>query len=56
MPYVLAIRFMPRGGATGQKLGHLIKCYVVFSLMLIPSNSIMSEIRHPYDLGFCVMR
>ena len=29
---------------------------VLWSLMLIPSNNIMSEIRHPYDLGFCFMR
>ena len=50
-------KFWPQGsdpglGARGQNLGHLKKCYVAFSLMLIPSNNIMSEIRHPYDLGF----
>ena len=56
MPYVLAPGFMPRGGARGQNLGPLKKCYVAFSLMLIPSNNFMSEIRHPYDLDFCVMK
>ena len=56
MPLVLAPGFMPLGGARGQNLGHLKKCSVAFSLMLIPSNNIMSEIRHSYDLGFCVMR
>ena len=44
------------GGARGQNRGHLKKCYIAFSLMLIPSNDIMSELRHPDDLGVCVMR
>ena len=42
---------MPRGEARGQNLGHLKKSYVAFSLMLIPSNNNMSEIRHPYEPG-----
>ena len=44
-------QIMPRVGARCQNLGHLKKCYVAFSLVLIPSNNIMTVIRHPYDLG-----
>ena len=43
---------MPWDEARCQNLGHLKKCYVAFPLMLIPSNNIVSEMRHPYDLGF----
>ena len=42
-------------GAGGQNLGHLKKCFVAFSFMLTPSYD-MSEIRHSYDLGSCVIR
>ena len=45
-----------QGGVGGQNVGHFKNCYIALSLMLILSNNIMLEIRHPYDLGFYVMR
>ena len=42
---------MPRGGAGGQKVGHLKKCF-----MATPFKDIMLDISHPYDMGVCVLR
>ena len=47
---------MPRGGAGGRNLGHPKKCYTAFSFMLTPSSDIRSDISHPYDPSFRVMR
>ena len=56
IPKVLAAEFMPRDGTGGQNVGHLKKCSVPFSFLLTLSKDVTSEISHPYDLGFCVMR
>ena len=52
-------KFWPQGSCPG--VGLEVKIWdtlksIAFSLMRIPSNNIMSEFRHPNDLGFCVMR
>ena len=45
------------GGEAGyQNLGHLKMCYSAFSFMLASSKDIRSDLSHPYDLAFCIMR
>ena len=54
MPWLLTPGSMPRGGVSGQNLGHLKKWFSAYGDTW--SNIIWSNISWPYDIGLCVMK
>ena len=56
IPWLLTPGSMPRGGAIGQNLGHLLKVFFYFSVMETTYADSWSDMAQPCDMDLWVMK